>query len=1101
MNKLLERRWISVVLWVAVLVTSILIMPNTQKLISEKGDSTFGSTYSTTIANHILKEMDKSSNVASAKTKQVSMVLIYYNKNTLSSQDKQNIKEKVDNLKSQKDKYGILTVSDLFSNSDLADSYISKDKTSLLVPVTIDRGTRMVDAIRSSITGIMKADGSELYATSGDLINSDFALETHAGVQKTELITVIFIIIVLLLIFRSPVTPLINLMAVGFSFLISLNLTFQLVQYLNFPVSNFTEIFLILILFGIGTDYTLLLLMRYREELSKGFDVNTAILNTYKTAGKTILFSSFTILIGFVCLFFVQFYIYRSASAVALGIAVLDLILFTFVPAIMKLFGKNLFWSPFKIKEHHDSKAWGAVAGFAAKCPYIAIAFSALVCCLIFFTNKQLTYNNLAEVEPSYPSIQGYNIVAKEFSTGEAMPLTIAVKNPDAMNSQSDLSELDAVTRAMKGINGVKSVYSVTQPKGAKINSLYINSQAKVLNNGLGSAGHGITQIRDGLNGAIDQLNAATRNTGSLGQLQSGIGALTNGLDSAASSSQQLSAGLAKLQPGSESLAANLMSLEKACNQLENGTSAAASVSPRITHGIEQVKSSLSGMQAMLNGMVNSYGAMKTALTGAGTSLQDVGTNLTSAGGSLTDLHTQITSILAHGGASAYGSELMAMGADLSAIQTKLGAVNSDLLGMQTVLQGMSSSSQSAGLAKAQHGLTALLDGLDKLDSASSKLSSGMITVSDGQKKVADAVTQLGSGAQQLADGLSKVADGQTKITGGLSKLTSGAKQIQSGLKLLISSVEKVSTQASKLSNGLKDAAGGLNRISNGLGSATSYLSGLLGSSYAGSVFYIPDDKINSGDFVKSMNTYMSSDRRIAKFIVTLSVDPYSSQAMEITQKISDAVRSCLKYSSLKNAAYGISGVSQNNIDLCTMSNSDYSKATLIMLTGIFIILLFISRSFWLPVFVMGSLIASYYISIALSGLFFRGLVNQPQLSWLVPFCSFVMIIALGVDYSIFMITRHNENKNMPEADSIVKACRKVGGVITSAALILSGTFASMYPSGVVALMEISVTVIIGLIMLCFIFLPVTIPALVSLKAKADMLRFNDKPSKMTEEE
>ncbi len=827
MSRLLKRRWIAVILWVAVLVTSILIMPDTQRLISEKGDSTFGNTYSTTIANNILKEMDKSNNVASAKTKQVSMVLIYYNKNALSDQNKQNIKKKVDNLESQKDKYGILTISDLFSNSDLADSYISRDKTTLLVPITLDRGTRMVDSIRSSITGIMKADGSELYATSGDLINSDFAQETHAGVQKTELITVIFIIAILLLIFRSPVTPLVNLMAVGFSFLISLNLTFQLVKYLNFPVSNFTEIFLILILFGIGTDYTLLLLTRYREELSKGRDINTAILNTYKTAGKTILFSSFTILIGFVCLYFVQFYIYRSASAVALGIAVLDLILFTFVPAIMKLLGKNLFWSPFKIKEHHDNKVWGAVAGFSTKCPYIAIAFSALVCCLIFFTNKQLTYNDLVEVEPSYPSIQGYNIVAKEFSAGEAMPLTIAVKSPDAMNNQGGLSELDAVTQAMKGINGVKSVYSVTQPKGAKIDDLYINSQARTLNDGLGSAGHGIIQIRDGLNGAIGQLNAATRSTGSLGQLQSGMGSLTNGLDTAASSSQQLSAGLAKLQPGSESLATNLTSLENACNQLENGTSSAASVSPKITSGIGQIKSNLSGMQAMLNGMVNSYGAMKTGLTGVGTSLHDVGTNLTSAGGSLTDLHTQITAILTHGGAGAYGSELMAMGGDLSAVQSKLGAVNNDLLSMQTVMKGMSSSDQSAGLTKAQQGLTDLLAGLDKLDSASSKLSGGLITVSDGQKKVADAVTQLSNGAQQLNEGLSQVSDGQAKVTDGLSKLTSGAKQIQAGQNLLISSVEKVSTQAAELSNGLKEAVGGLNRISDGLGSANSYLSGL----------------------------------------------------------------------------------------------------------------------------------------------------------------------------------------------------------------------------------------------------------------------------------
>ena len=121
-----------------------------------------------------------------------------------------------------------------------------------------------------------------MYATSADLINEDFAQETQAGVRRTELTTIVFIVVILLLIFRSPIAPFVNLISVGIAFLVSLNITFQLVKNSNFPVSNFSEIFLVLILLGIGTDYTMLLLMRYKEELHS----LTRVLRSFRTGKR-----------------------------------------------------------------------------------------------------------------------------------------------------------------------------------------------------------------------------------------------------------------------------------------------------------------------------------------------------------------------------------------------------------------------------------------------------------------------------------------------------------------------------------------------------------------------------------------------------------------------------------------------------------------------------------------------------------------------------------------------------------------------------------------------------------------------------------------------
>jgi RND superfamily putative drug exporter len=147
-------------------------------------------------------------------------------------------------------------------------------------------------------------------------------------------------------------------------------------------------------------------------------------------------------------------------------------------------------------------------------------------------------------------------------------------------------------------------------------------------------------------------------------------------------------------------------------------------------------------------------------------------------------------------------------------------------------------------------------------------------------------------------------------------------------------------------------------------------------------------------------------------------------------------------------------------------------------------VILIITRDFWMTLFVTISLVASYFISISLSGLFFKYIVGYNMLSWNVPFFSFIMIVTLGVDYSIFLIMRQKENEESSATDSIINAAGKVGSVIVSAGLILSGTFAAMYPSGVRTLMEIAITVIIGIMLLVLVFIPVFIPSMISVKSK-----------------
>ena len=104
------------------------------------------------------------------------------------------------------------------------------------------------------------------------------------------------------------------------------------------------------------------------------------------------------------------------------------------------------------------------------------------------------------------------------------------------------------------------------------------------------------------------------------------------------------------------------------------------------------------------------------------------------------------------------------------------------------------------------------------------------------------------------------------------------------------------------------------------------------------------------------------------------------------------------------------------------------------------------------------------------------------MLTWNTPFFSFIMLIALGVDYSIFLMMKYQEYDGFLATPGarIVKAATEIGAVVVSAALILSGTFAALMPSGVLTLIQVALVVIIGLTILVFA-IPTIISSLLSL--------------------
>jgi RND superfamily putative drug exporter len=134
------------------------------------------------------------------------------------------------------------------------------------------------------------------------------------------------------------------------------------------------------------------------------------------------------------------------------------------------------------------------------------------------------------------------------------------------------------------------------------------------------------------------------------------------------------------------------------------------------------------------------------------------------------------------------------------------------------------------------------------------------------------------------------------------------------------------------------------------------------------------------------------------------------------------------------------------------MSEEDFSRTVVLMLSGIAIILFFMLRSLVMPIYLIVSLVLTYYTAAAITELIFVNILGYAGIGWAVPFFAFVILIALGIDYSIFLMDRFNEWKDRPGKRSNVIIHGKMERMIIFAATIWWNFILSDASRGIIAI-------------------------------------------------
>lgn len=1194
--KLLKNHLGALIAWIAILLIAVFSLPNVDALTRQHSEISLPKDVQSSIATNIESKWGHGQD-------NTYVVGVVFNKKhgKLTSSDKEKIDDTIRFLKDNKKKLGIKSMMTPNDNYATKAQLISKDKTTEIVQLNIANDHSTVSNVNKTLTKAVKTPGVRTYVTGVRILEDDFSASVQEGIKKTELITIFFIFIVLVIVFKSPIVPIISLLTVGVSFITSFSIVTNLVEKFNFPFSNFTQVFMVIVLFGIGTDYNILLYDKFKENLSKGMSNHEATNDALRKAGKTILYSGSSILIGFSALGLANFSIYSSAVGVAVGVAVLLVVLLTLNPFFMAVLGKKLFWPVKKFEGESNSKLWHALSKGSLTHPiiYLVVMAVAVLPFALFYSNN-LNYDDADEISNSTPSKAGLLVLQDHFSIGTPEYSTLYIQSKDKLDNEKSLKEIDQIVKKIQADPDVKFASSVTEPNGKSIKRLYVDNQLGTVNSGVNTARNGLGTLSNGskqiTNGAVQLQNGANQLSNGTGRLQAGANQLASGTTRLQNGAEALRSGTMRLATGAGRLESGTLNLQQGAVQLENGTiklaNGAASLqngTQSLQNGTQALVNGLNTMSAQLSGQMNSAtkaqldalqkglpqinngiqrlnqalgqssssvdtAGLKANLTDVGTQAKTIGDNLTQAGNTLKGLQSsgaglsdsekaELTQAYAQAMDSAklndqqkqamsaafsqilgkvesastqktqnltsslhniqaareadkkLGESANNVGNTLQTLQGLMGQVdnlkqqvntlatasNTALPGATTALNQLSSglTQVQGAVAQGAAGASRLNDGAARLNSGAGQLASGLQAGVAGSSQLANGAGQLANGAGQLNTGLQSGLNGTNQLANGIGQLNSGAGQLSSGIGQLNGGANQLANGAGQIASNNPKITAGIYKVNSGLGAGQEYLTGLADSA-AGKTFYIPANMIHSSSFKPALDNYMSSDLKSTKIIIILKMNPASTEGAKKAHEISNMVKKSVKGTSLAGSTVAMGGQSEKIYDTQETASSDFLRTAIIMLVGIGIALIFVTRSVLQPMFILGTLVIAYLTSLSINQWIVKAVLGRSLLAWNTPFFSFIMIVALGVDYSIFLMMRYRElgevNPGWSTSQRMLEACDIIGTVVISAAIILGGTFAALIPSGVPTLIEVALCVDIGLLLLVFL-LPINMSA------------------------
>ena len=324
-------------------------------------------------------------------------------------------------------------------------------------------------------------EGLQVYAT-GDLGFTADADEVFNSIDTNLLLATVLLVLVLLgAIYRSPLIALIPLVVVGFAYACAQGLIYLYAKTGATVSENSTQI-LIVLMFGVGTDYCLLLVSRYREELRRREDKHEAMAVAVGRAGPAILASGLTVTLAMLVLLVADAGSTRTLGPVsAIGIFTCMTAGLTLLPALLTIGGRRGFWPRRRLIAYAPDSdeiagrgLWRRLGDRVLKRPGLAfgVTFAVFAVAALGLLAYNVDYSTTTFFKKQTESVDGFRVIESSFPAGLLQPTDVLVERTDG--GPATRADAVAARRALRGVDGVARVVPVAKSTDGKVIELSV---------------------------------------------------------------------------------------------------------------------------------------------------------------------------------------------------------------------------------------------------------------------------------------------------------------------------------------------------------------------------------------------------------------------------------------------------------------------------------------------------------------------------------------------------------------------------------------------------------------------------------------------------
>ncbi|GGV24073.1 MMPL family transporter [Streptomyces spectabilis] len=454
-------KWLVLGFWLVVLVVAA---PFAQKLADEQDNTTSSWVPRSAESTQVLDISEE------FRPETMPMVVVYAREGgPLTAADRERIDKGVGGIKQLRSHWirGDETRGPAFDRKDGGKKGGEARAAQVYVPLTVNNDTYndlpdAVDDVRDAVGE--SADGLDVYVTGPAGINAEFS-KAFADIDSTLLLSAGAVVVVALLItYRSPVLLLVPLFSAVVSLFVAQALIYVLAEHAGLTVNGQSAGILTVLVFGAGTDYALLLVARYREELRRHEDRHEAMALALHRAGPAVIASSATVVLSMLVLLVAEMNSTRGLGPVAaIGVGVALLVMLSLFPALLVICGRWLFWP--KIPRHGtadpaEKGVWARMGRRIARRPRVTWVVTAMALAALALGLTQLRAAGVSNEDAFLDkpdSVTGQEVSADYFPAGSGDPLVVV----------ADKAKAEDVGRVVSGTRGVDPA-TVAVPPGTK---------------------------------------------------------------------------------------------------------------------------------------------------------------------------------------------------------------------------------------------------------------------------------------------------------------------------------------------------------------------------------------------------------------------------------------------------------------------------------------------------------------------------------------------------------------------------------------------------------------------------------------------------------